>query len=159
MSRVLAVFWRNLFRNFWKKSLYVSLIKICNLCTTPYDMAPLMRIPMPNCIHVHLFVVFLCMGLAITSTCRGLGSGRDPVRDAIGRPVDFHKPSELLGGFLNRRFGIGGGTQVADFYKGKIQGFFQNVQKKSAKTQPKHVFWLCLGHTKGHLVQYHMNLI
>ena len=50
-TRVLAVFWPIFFGKFWKKSLYFSLIKICNLCTPPYDMAPLMRIPMPNALR------------------------------------------------------------------------------------------------------------
>ena len=36
--------------DFRKKSLYFSLPKICNLCTPPFDMAPLMRILMPNCV-------------------------------------------------------------------------------------------------------------
>ena len=36
---------------FWKISLYFANIKICNLCTPPFDMAPLMRIPMPNCVQ------------------------------------------------------------------------------------------------------------
>ena len=45
---VLAVFWPKIFGNFWKKSIVFFLYKNLQLVNTPVDMAPLMRIPMPN---------------------------------------------------------------------------------------------------------------
>ena len=34
-----------------KKALYFSRPKICNLCTLPFDIAHLMRIPVPKCVY------------------------------------------------------------------------------------------------------------